>query len=242
MKANFQKYICLCRLTRDPERIEFQNGGAVTKFGIAVNNRVKRGDDWEEEPLFLDCQVFNRGNYVQADWADEWLKKGDPVHIEGHFVMETWKDKDTGANRSKIVLNIDAFQSLTSRDDDSPRRGRDDRDDDDRGRGRDDRDRGSRRDDRGRGRDDRQRNNRRDRDERSGGSYRDDRSRGRDDRDRGRDDDRGSRRRDDDRDRPARSYDDDDRYDEPPKKPASKAPVKDDKDFEPTGGDEEVPF
>ena len=221
MSANVNKYIAIGRLTRDPEFRSFDGGGGVVNFGLAVNNRVKRGDKWEEEPMFIDCKMFNRGESKRADVVYDHFRKGDPIYIEGHLVLEQWKDKNTGDNRSKHVVVVDEFQFIQSKADADKRdgggagrddRSRDDRGRDDRDRGRDDRDRGRGRDDRSRsddrdrerGRDDRSRSDDRDRER-----GRDDRGdRGRDDRDRGRDapkDDRDNRRDAHRSDRPAAS-------------------------------------
>ena len=61
--ANLNKVMLIGRLTRDPEVRTFSNGGKVAKFGFAVNNRTKKGGEWTDEPVYLDCQAFNRGDY-----------------------------------------------------------------------------------------------------------------------------------------------------------------------------------
>ena len=40
-------------LTRDPELKE-AGEAFVAEFGVAVNRRVKRGDEWEEQPEFIE--------------------------------------------------------------------------------------------------------------------------------------------------------------------------------------------
>jgi hypothetical protein len=61
--ANLNKVLLIGRLTRDPEVRTFSNGGKVAHIGFAVNNRKKNTQtgEWEDDPVFLDCEAFNRG-------------------------------------------------------------------------------------------------------------------------------------------------------------------------------------
>jgi single-strand DNA-binding protein len=117
--ANLNKVMLIGRLTRDPEVRTFSNGGKVAKIGFAVNNRRKnpQSGQWEEDPVFLDCEVFNRGESGrQADLVEQSLHKGSQVFLEGHLKMDNWTDKE-GQKRSKLVLVVDNFQFLDPRAD-----------------------------------------------------------------------------------------------------------------------------
>ena len=116
--ANLNKVMLIGRLTRDPEVRVFNNGGKVAKFGFAVNNRRKNSatGQWEDEPVFLDLEVFNRGETgQQADRVEQTLRKGQQVFVEGHLRMDTW-EKD-GQKRSKLTIVVDNFQYLEPRQD-----------------------------------------------------------------------------------------------------------------------------
>jgi single-strand DNA-binding protein len=118
--ANVNKVILVGRLTRDPETRSFASGGKVAAFGFAVTNRKKNQStgQWEDDPMFIDCKVFNRGeNGQQADRVQQTLHKGNQVFLEGHLVFEQWDDKQTGQKRSKHVLVVDNFQYLEPRQD-----------------------------------------------------------------------------------------------------------------------------
>jgi single-strand DNA-binding protein len=118
--ANLNKVMLIGRLTRDPETRTFSNGGKVTNFGFAVTNRKKNPStgQWEDDPMFIDVKVFNRGEMgKQADLAEQNLRKGHQVFLEGHLVFEQWDDKQTGQKRSKHALVVDNFQYLERRED-----------------------------------------------------------------------------------------------------------------------------
>jgi single-strand DNA-binding protein len=117
--ANLNKVMLIGRLTRDPEVRTFSNGGKVAKIGFAVNNRKKdqQSGQWVDDPVFLDVEVFNRGeNGRQADLVEQSLRKGQQIFIEGHLRMDNWTDKDNN-KRSKLVIVVDNFQFLEPRQD-----------------------------------------------------------------------------------------------------------------------------
>jgi single-strand DNA-binding protein len=117
--ANLNKVMLIGRLTRDPEVRTFSNGGKVAKFGFAVNNRKKnqQSGQWEDDPVFIDAEVFNRGESgKQADLVEQSLRKGQQVFLEGHLRMDNWTDKE-GQKRSKLLVVIDNFQFLEPRAD-----------------------------------------------------------------------------------------------------------------------------
>ena len=119
--ANLNKVMLIGRLTRDPEVRMFQNGGKVAAFGFAVNNRKKNQQtgQWEDEPVFLDCEAFNRGEFGKlADRIEQYLRKGQQVYLEGHLKLDQWNDKQTGDKRSKLKIVVDNMELLERRPDD----------------------------------------------------------------------------------------------------------------------------
>ena len=116
--ANLNKVMLIGRLTRDPEVRSFANGGKVAMFGFAVNNRKKnqQTQQWEDDPVFLDCEAFNRGEYgKQADLVEQYLNKGRQVFLEGHLKLDQWVGKEDGQKRSKIKVVVDNIQFLDSK-------------------------------------------------------------------------------------------------------------------------------
>jgi single-strand DNA-binding protein len=113
--ANLNKVMLIGRLTRDPEAIQSGNGGA--KFGFAVNNRKlnQTTQQWEEVPVFIDMEIWNRGESKQADRVVQTLRKGQQVFIEGHLKMDQWEDKNGGGKRTALRVVVETFQYLEPR-------------------------------------------------------------------------------------------------------------------------------
>ena len=118
--ANLNKVILIGRLTRDPETRAFQTGGMVASFGFAVTNHKKNAQtgQWEDVPMFVDIDVFNRGEFGKlADLVRDRCRKGSQVMIEGKLVLDRWDDKATGEKRSKLKIVADNIQLLEPRTD-----------------------------------------------------------------------------------------------------------------------------
>ena len=75
--ASFNRVILVGNLTRDVELRYTQSGTAVTEIGLAVNDRVKRNDEWVDETTFVDITLWGR----TAEVASEYLAKGSSVLI-----------------------------------------------------------------------------------------------------------------------------------------------------------------
>jgi len=122
--ANLNKVMLIGRLTRDPEVFMFANGGKVAKFGFAVNNRKKNAQtgQWEDVPVFLDVEAFNRGEFGKtADLVEQYLRKGHQAFIEGHLRWDQWTTQE-GQKRDKLKIVIDNVQFLERRSEgDGPR-------------------------------------------------------------------------------------------------------------------------
>ena len=107
--ASFNRVILVGNLTRDPELRYIPSGTAVSEIGLAVNDRVKRGEQWVDETTFVDVTMWGR----TAEVANEYLSKGAPVLIEGRLKLDSW-EKD-GQKRSKLRVVCEKMQMLGSR-------------------------------------------------------------------------------------------------------------------------------
>lgn len=108
--ASYNRVILVGNLTRDPELRYIPSGTAVSEIGLAVNDRVKKNDQWVDETTFVDITLWGR----TAEVANEYLSKGSNVLIEGRLKLDTW-EKD-GQKRSKLRVVADKMQMLGARE------------------------------------------------------------------------------------------------------------------------------
>ncbi len=107
--ASFNRVVLLGNLTRDVELKYTQNQVAIGKIGLAVNDRVKKNNEWVDEVTFVDITFFGR----TAEVASEYLSKGSQVLIEGRLKYESWESD--GQKRSKLAVIGERMQMLGSR-------------------------------------------------------------------------------------------------------------------------------
>ena len=107
--ASFNRVILVGNLTRDPELRYIPSGTAVSDIGLAVNDRVKKGDQWVDEVTFVDITLWGR----TAEIANEYLSKGSPILIEGRLKLDRWEKE--GQKHSKLKVVGDRLQMLGSK-------------------------------------------------------------------------------------------------------------------------------
>jgi len=109
----YNKIVMVGNLTRDIELRYMPNGSALAKSAIATSHRYKsQTGEQKEEVCFLDFNIFGRS----AEVANQYLRKGSKVLLEGRLVFEQWTAQD-GSNRSKHALRVDTMKMLDSKAD-----------------------------------------------------------------------------------------------------------------------------
>lgn len=89
------------RLTKDAE-LKFigNNKTPLVEFSLAVNNRRKVGEKWEDVPVFLDYKMWGQ----RGEKLTQYLTKGTFVIVDSEVYQESW-EKD-GEKRTKLVYNV----------------------------------------------------------------------------------------------------------------------------------------
>lgn len=108
--ASYNKVILVGNVTRDPE-LRQAGSASVTDLGLAVNDRIKKGEEWVDEATFVDVTLWAR----TAEVACEYLKKGAKVLIEGRLKLDTWEQD--GQKRSKLKVVGERMQMLDKKSD-----------------------------------------------------------------------------------------------------------------------------
>ena len=97
-------------LTRDPELRYTPNGQAVANFGVATNRRWSTPEgERKEEVEFHNLVVWGR----QAETINQYLKKGQPIFVEGRLKTQNWEGTD-GIKRNRTEIVVDSFQFIGS--------------------------------------------------------------------------------------------------------------------------------
>ena len=104
MAGSVNRVIIVGNLGRDPEVRTFQNGGKVVNLRIATSEtwRDKQSGERKERTEWHSVAVMNEN---LAKIAEQYLRKGSTVYIEGQLETRKWQDQ-TGADRytTEIVL------------------------------------------------------------------------------------------------------------------------------------------
>ena len=104
------KVVLIGNLTRDIELRYTQSGYCVGNAGIAVTRKFKNAQgETAEETCFIDLKFFGR----TAEVANQYLRKGSKLAVEGRLKLEQWQDQ-SGQNRSKHVVEVESLEMLGS--------------------------------------------------------------------------------------------------------------------------------
>lgn len=107
MAGSVNKVILIGNLGRDPEVRSFQNGGKVCNLRIATSETWKDKNTGErrEKTEWHTVAIFNEG-LVRI--AEQYLKKGSKVYIEGALQTRKWQDQ-SGADRYSTEVVLQGF-------------------------------------------------------------------------------------------------------------------------------------
>ena len=104
MAGSVNKVILVGNLGRDPESRTFQNGGKVVNLRIATSETWKDRATGErkEKTEWHSVAIFNEN---LARIAEQYLRKGSKVYIEGQLQTRKWQD-NSGVEKysTEIVL------------------------------------------------------------------------------------------------------------------------------------------
>lgn len=103
--------IVIGNLTRDPELKALPSGITVTSFSVATNRVWKDKNGAKQESVdYHNIVVFGR----QAEIANQYLKKGASVLVEGRMQTRSWDDASGKKNyRTEIIADRIQFGPRT---------------------------------------------------------------------------------------------------------------------------------
>ena len=98
----YNRIVLVGNLTRGIELRYTPGGTAVAGTGIATNRKFKAADGTQkEEVCFVDISFFGRS----AEIANQYLRKGSRVLVEGRLKYDSWQDQNGNKHsRHSIVV------------------------------------------------------------------------------------------------------------------------------------------
>lgn len=106
--ASFNRVILVGNLTRDPQLSYTPSNTPVCEIGIAVNHKWRdREGNSREEVCFVDAVAYGK----QAEVINQYMRKGNPMLVEGRLRYRQWTNKE-GQNRSKLDVFVENFTFL----------------------------------------------------------------------------------------------------------------------------------
>ena len=89
--ASLNKVMLIGNLGKDPEMKYTPSGHAVVTFSLATSRRWRDKDgNNQEDTQWHNIKVWGR----QAEIAQQYLKKGRQIYVEGRLETRTYDDKD----------------------------------------------------------------------------------------------------------------------------------------------------
>jgi len=108
----FNKIILVGNLTRDIELRYSQAGMGIANTAIATSHKFTVNGEKKEEVCFVDITFFGRS----AEVANQYLRKGSKILVEGRLKLDQWVDQ-SGQKRSKHSVTVATMQMLDSKGD-----------------------------------------------------------------------------------------------------------------------------
>jgi single-strand DNA-binding protein len=106
--ASFNRVILAGNLTRDPQLSYTPSNTPVCEFGMAMNRRWRdRDGNQKDEVCFVDVTSYGR----QAETINQYMKKGNPMLVEGRLRYRQWTNKE-GQNRTRLDVIVENFTFL----------------------------------------------------------------------------------------------------------------------------------
>ena len=105
MSGSVNKVTLVGNLGRDPEVRAMQNGDKIVQLSVATSDRWKDKNSGEqrERTEWHRVVIFNDG---LGKIAEQYLKKGNTVYLEGQLQTRKWTDQQSGQEKytTEVVL------------------------------------------------------------------------------------------------------------------------------------------
>ncbi len=109
--AGVNKVILIGNVGQDPEIRDLPSGSKVANFSLATSETyTDRSGQRQTQTEWHRLELWER----LAEIAQNYIKKGDPLYVEGKIKNERWTDKD-GVEKTGVRIRVNSIQLLGSR-------------------------------------------------------------------------------------------------------------------------------
>ncbi len=117
MSSSLNKIQLIGRVGKDPDMRSTPNGLAITNLTVATSEKFGKGEDKKEKTEWFNVTLFDK----VAQIANNYVKKGNRIYIEGRVQTETW-EKDGVKHFKTVVIgqNIILLESKPTAHEPSP--------------------------------------------------------------------------------------------------------------------------
>ena len=110
MAGSLNKVLLIGRLGADPEIKQMVNGKSVARLSLATSNtwKDKNTGEKKEKTEWHRVVIFNEG---LVNVAQQYVKIGALVYIEGQLTTRKWRDEKSGSDKYSTEVVLQGFNS-----------------------------------------------------------------------------------------------------------------------------------
>lgn len=114
---NINRITIAGHLGRDPEVKYTANGKAVARFSVAVSERQKVGEEWQDRTEWFTCVAWERS----AEYVGKYLTKGAAVFVEGRVQTREYESNGEKKRVVEVIASkVDGLSPKQKDTDDEP--------------------------------------------------------------------------------------------------------------------------
>lgn len=105
--ASLNRVLLIGNLGKDPEVRTLDNGTKVAKVALATTEKYKdRNGQPQEQTEWHNLEIWGE----QARIAEQYLRKGKQIFVEGKIKTDSWEDN--GVKKYRTVIRVSSFTML----------------------------------------------------------------------------------------------------------------------------------
>jgi|TARA_B110000914_G_C15155752_1_gene306003 single-strand DNA-binding protein len=110
MSGSLNKVLLIGRLGADPEIKQMVNGKSVARLSLATSQswKDKSSGERKEKTEWHRVVIFNEG---LVSIAQQYLKKGANIYVEGALTTRKWKDESSGQDKYSTEVVLQGYNS-----------------------------------------------------------------------------------------------------------------------------------